>query len=166
MDKADLEVYVQAWREAQQAEWRRLAQRARRGRKVAAGLANLLVKEYGASEVWLFGSLARSRGFHLRSDIDLAASRLPKSEFFRILSRLNNASDFAVDLVDLDSCPAWLARAIRKEGILLAAAPEAAGGEPLSQLPSTARGAPGLRGPKLGAPAVSWPNTGRRRPGR
>ena len=129
MDEADLEVYVRAWREAQEAERRRLSERARRGREVAAGLANLLVKEYGASEVWLFGSLVRSRGFHRRSDIDLAASHLPKREFFRILSRLNNASDFAVDLVDLDSCPAWLGRAIRKEGILLAAAPEAPGGE-------------------------------------
>lgn len=128
MDKADLEVYVRAWREAQKAERRRLAERARRGREVAAGLASLLIKEYGAGEVWLFGSLARSRGFHLRSDIDLAATHLPKRDFFRILSRLNGASDFAVDLVDLDSCPTWLAKAIRKEGILLATAPEAAGG--------------------------------------
>lgn len=129
MDKVDLEVYVRAWREAQEAECRRLAERARQARKVAAGLANLLVKEYGASEVWLFGSLVRWRRFHRRSDIDLAASHLPKREFFRILSHLNNASDFAVDLVDLDSCPAWLAKAIRKEGVLLAVAPKADGGE-------------------------------------
>ncbi|MDI7250916.1 MAG: DNA polymerase subunit beta [Bacillota bacterium] len=126
MDRADVQVYVRAWREAHDTERRRLAERARQGRELAARLAAMLVREYGAGEVWLFGSLARSHGFHHRSDIDLAASHLPKTEFFRILSRLNNVSDFAVDLVDLDSCPAWLARAIREEGALLAAAaPEA-----------------------------------------
>jgi len=34
--------------------------------------------------------------------------------------RLNAATEFIVDLVDLDACPAWLAEAVRREGQLLA----------------------------------------------
>lgn len=120
MDEVTFSDYVRAWRERQREGERRRRERFRQAEKAAARLAEILVREYGAREVWLFGSLARVRGFHGHSDIDLAASGLPAREFFRILSRLNALTEFEVDLVDLEACPAWLAEAIRREGRLLA----------------------------------------------
>lgn len=85
----------------------------------AEELACTLIREYGASEVWLFGSLVRRGRFHANSDIDLAAGGIPPSQYFRVLSRLNSDIDFEVDLIDLDACASWLALLIRQEGILL-----------------------------------------------
>jgi len=120
MDQTTFQALVKAWRKRQQDEERYRAERAQAARKEAEKLAQVLLREYGAKEVWLFGSLARTRGFHRHSDIDLAASGLPAREFFSILSRLNAATEFIVDLVDLDACPDWLAEAVRREGQLLA----------------------------------------------
>lgn len=120
MDEVTFQVYAEAWRKRQRDEERHRRERARRAGKVAEKLARMLVREYGAAEVWLFGSLARFQELHRHSDIDLAASGLPRREFFRLLSRLNAVSEFAVDLIDLEACPAWLAAAIRQEGRLLA----------------------------------------------
>jgi len=120
MDQATFQAFVKAWRKRQQEEERCRAERTQAARKEAEKLAQALLREYGAKEVWLFGSLARTCGFHRHSDIDLAASGLPAREFFSILSRLNAATEYNVDLVDLDACPAWLAEAVRRQGQLLA----------------------------------------------
>jgi len=115
----DVEAYAAAWK-------RRLAQEEARGRelaaraeKVARNAAATLVQRYGATEVWLFGSLARGR-FRPGSDIDLAARGLPAREYFRILSEINADQEFDLDLIDLDACPPWLAEAVRQQGRLLA----------------------------------------------
>ena len=123
MEEAVFQEYVKAWRNRKKEAERRQAESLRQAREAAAKLTRILVEDYRAREVWLFGSLARTRGFHRRSDIDLAASGLPAQEFFRILSRLNAATGFAVDLVDLEACPPWLAAVIRKEGKLLGGKP-------------------------------------------
>jgi predicted nucleotidyltransferase len=120
VEEAVFRVYARSWRKRQEDERRHLAEKARAAGKAAERLAQILVREYGAREVWLFGSLARGRGFRRHSDIDLAATGLPAREFFSILSRLNAATEFNVDLVDLDACPTWLAEAVRREGRLLA----------------------------------------------
>lgn len=119
MDEAVFQEYAKAWRKRQKDEEKLRVKRLQQAREAAVKLTELLVRNYGAEEVWLFGSLTRSRSFHRNSDIDLAATGLPAQEFFRILAQLNAATDFTVDLVDLDACPPWLATAIRKEGKLL-----------------------------------------------
>ncbi|AEG13747.1 hypothetical protein Desku_0099 [Desulfofundulus kuznetsovii DSM 6115] len=119
MDEEVFQQYAKAWRKRQRDEERKRRKKLRQARETAGKLAEMLVQDYGAKEVWLFGSLIRSGSFHRNSDIDLAAAGLPAQEFFRIMARLNAATEFAVDLVDLDACPPWLAATIRKEGKLL-----------------------------------------------
>lgn len=119
MDEAVFQQYAKAWRKRQRNEERKRVKRLQQARETAEKLAEMLVQNYGAKEVWLFGSLTRSSSFHRNSDIDLAAAGLPAQEFFRILAELNATTEFAVDLIDLDACPSWLATAIRKEGRLL-----------------------------------------------
>ncbi|MCL6448998.1 MAG: nucleotidyltransferase domain-containing protein [Armatimonadetes bacterium] len=76
MDETIFQEYVKAWRNRKKEAERRQAESLRQAREAASKLARILVQDYRAGEVWLFGSLARIRGFHRRSDIDLAASGL------------------------------------------------------------------------------------------
>jgi len=63
--------------------------------------AAAVLKEEGAREVYLFGSLAKGRE-RPGSDIDLAVSGLPPERFFRALGRVMEAVNVRVDLIDLD----------------------------------------------------------------
>lgn len=124
MDAVTFQSYVEGWKNRQEEDKRILGKRAEEAKVKAEELACILIQEYAASEVWLFGSLLRHGRFHANSDIDLAAGGLPPSQYFSILSRLNSNIDFEVDLIDLDACPSWLALHIRQEGILLASGGE------------------------------------------
>jgi len=59
------------------------------------------LKEFGAQEVYVFGSAA-GRTMHEDSDIDLAVSGLPPEVFFRATARASGALGRELDLIDLD----------------------------------------------------------------
>jgi predicted nucleotidyltransferase len=60
-----------------------------------------LLKDSGAREVYLFGSLVRPSASTVR-DIDVAVRGLPPSLFFRVYGQLMMRLDHDFDLVDLD----------------------------------------------------------------
>ncbi len=124
LDDKDIQAYVAAWKRRQDLRKKHLMELIGEARVAALTLAEILVSTYGASEVWLFGSLARSRKrpevFGEHSDIDLAARGLPPEKYFHILSRINTGIDINVDLIDMDACPSWLLDTVTKEGELLA----------------------------------------------
>ena len=60
-----------------------------------------ILKEAGASEVFVFGSAARGSAGP-DSDLDLAVRGLPPEEFFRAMGRVVLAISRQIDLVDLD----------------------------------------------------------------
>jgi predicted nucleotidyltransferase len=93
---------------------------ARRGRamEVSREAARVLKKEYGATRVVLFGSLARSSLFAPTSDIDLYAEGIPGDLFFEAEAEIEEiAKGFKVDLVETKECPPQLLREIEDEGI-------------------------------------------------
>ena len=63
--------------------------------------AAVVLKEFGAREVYVFGSAA---GGVLRegSDVDLAVSGLPPEVFFRAMGQARDALGRELDLIDLD----------------------------------------------------------------
>lgn len=76
--------------------------------------------EFGARNVWLFGSLARGGPYDEHSDIDLAAAGIDPAEYLaavRMLLGLDNA--FLFDLVLLDEAPPPLLAIIQTEGVAL-----------------------------------------------
>lgn len=82
--------------------------------------ARVLREHFGASAVFVFGSLVEGEHFTEHSDIDLAATGLTPATHLEALGRLLGLSrEFEFDLVDLERCPESVARAV------------AAGGEPL-----------------------------------
>lgn len=94
-----------------------LSKRRRRGMMVAHKAADLLREEFGAKDVFVFGSLARRGGVTPWSDIDLAAFGIPPSRFFEAVGAVIGLSpEFKLDLIDIETCPDSLRKAIVTEG--------------------------------------------------
>lgn len=78
----------------------------------------MLAAEFGATEVWLYGSLVWGRP-HVRSDVDLAVRGVPRDRHYAALARACEIIGAPVDLVDLGSCPPSLAARIVSQGTKL-----------------------------------------------
>jgi predicted nucleotidyltransferase len=94
-----------------------ISSRRRRAHAAARKATKLLRDEFGATEVILFGSLARRGSFTLFSDIDLAARGIPPARFFEAVGAVIGISaEFKIDLIDLETCPASMRENIEKDG--------------------------------------------------
>jgi predicted nucleotidyltransferase len=94
-----------------------IANRRRRAMLAAHKAAKLLKTEFGASEVILFGSLARRGSFSLYSDIDLAVRGIAPEKFFAASAAIERVDmDFQIDLADFETCPPAVRKNIEKDG--------------------------------------------------
>jgi predicted nucleotidyltransferase len=94
-----------------------IASRRRRAMLAARKAAKLLKSEFGATEVILFGSLARRLGFTRWSDIDLAVRGIDPEKFFAAFGAIERIDvNFQIDLVELETCPPALLKSIEKDG--------------------------------------------------
>lgn len=119
--KDKMEVYRRSARRRSAERARQLSELRERALAAARQAACLLKMEYGAKDVFLFGSLAEQASvFDGRSDVDLAVRGLDQKRYFRAVSRLLDLDHaFDVDLVEMESAPERLVRKIEKEGIRL-----------------------------------------------
>jgi predicted nucleotidyltransferase len=80
--------------------------------------AERLRGEFGATEVWAFGSLTTGRA-HAQSDVDLAVRGVGAGDYFVALAALADLFGADVDLVALETAlPSLVARVLR-EGVPL-----------------------------------------------
>ena len=94
-----------------------ITSRRRRAMIAVYKAAKLLKTEFGASEVILFGSLARRGSFSLYSDIDLAVRGIAPEKFFAASAAIERVDvNFQIDLVDLETCPPAVLKKIEKDG--------------------------------------------------
>lgn len=97
------------------AEKKRLMARAMRQARRAA---ELLKREFGATRVVLFGSLAHRLWFTPWSDIDLAVWGIAPGEFYRAAGTvLEMTNDFKIDIVDPETCRPSVCAEIEEDGI-------------------------------------------------
>ena len=100
---------------------RRAEERAARGRARGVELegclstATRILRERGASAVWVFGSVATGET-SARSDLDLATEGLPAEAYFGALGQLMRELPTDVDLVRLEEASESLLERIRAEG--------------------------------------------------
>ena len=123
--------YIEAWQKRLRQEREALDRAARQARAQAQVCATALVEEYGAERVHLIGSLARGRGFHSRSDIDLVVAGLAPERYFAVLADVAELAGREVDLILLESATPALRQCVANEGVLLyerTEIPAAAGG--------------------------------------
>lgn len=110
--------YIEAWHARWKREEQQRAALEERARRLVPELAQHLRVAYGASRVFLFGSLAWG-GFRWGSDIDLAAEGLPAGHaLYRASAELDEmAKPFRVELVALEDASDELVSKIAERGI-------------------------------------------------
>ena len=119
MAEAELAEYKRHWRERAEREAARRCELATRARSEARRVAHMLVHEFGASRVYLFGSLVQDDRFHERSDIDLAVEGIAPERFFKVWAAVGAHSDVPIELVDLDEVGELMRTLILQYGELL-----------------------------------------------
>jgi predicted nucleotidyltransferase len=111
---------IQAILKRQSATHSQLERRRKQALQVARQAASLLRKEFDATKVVLFGSLAIPGNFTLWSDIDIAVFGVPADLFYAAVAAITGLSAvFKVDLVDAETCKPSLRDAIDRDGITL-----------------------------------------------
>jgi predicted nucleotidyltransferase len=113
--------YVEAWRERLASQERERRKRVLHLREVAEACAHRLVIDFGASKVYLFGSLLEEGRAHDLSDIDLAVEGLEGRLYFKALRDVWQLLPAGVelDLVRLEEAWPSLAERVKAEGVLL-----------------------------------------------
>lgn len=80
--------------------------------------ATQILKENGAKEVFIFGSIANGK-FNENSDIDIAVKGLEEKDFYRVASILMFELENEFDLIDLDDKENSFSQMLLKVGGLL-----------------------------------------------
>lgn len=66
-------------------------------------IVRLLRSEFGATQIIVFGSLAKGDGFDAESDIDIAAEGISPQNYFMAMAAANRISHHWVDLKPIES---------------------------------------------------------------
>ena len=120
LNPAAMAVYRATARRRAEEEACALAIRRVRAQEVARQAASLLKKQFGATQVSVFGSTVHGHWFTATSDIDLAVWGLAPDDYFTAVARLQDLSpEFKVDLVVAERCKPELRGAIAREGVIL-----------------------------------------------
>ena len=119
MAKAEIAEYKKHWRERAEQEVALQRELASKARAEAMRVAQVLVRDFGARRVYLYGSLAQEDGFHQQSDVDLAVEGIAPQRFFKVWASAGVHSSVPIDLVDLDEVGDKMRRLILEYGELL-----------------------------------------------
>jgi predicted nucleotidyltransferase len=113
----DYQPYIDRLKREKANARQQLAAKRRRALQAAKKLATLLKKDFGVERVFLFGSCLHEEYFHQRSDIDLGVEGLHWEDSFKALFEVNTQGHgFEVDLIELETCDAFLRKKILAEG--------------------------------------------------
>ena len=90
----------------------------RQALKVSKRLGEILISDFHAKKVVLFGSILDKDGFREGSDIDMAVEGLPAELYFAALGRLIMESPFDIDLKPIEEVSPLLKQRIEKGKVL------------------------------------------------
>lgn len=110
----------------QLAYWRQAAEHQQQQRQAAAAIAwrqveqiaVCLRREFGATQVIVFGSLVRDR-FTGASDVDIAVAGVPADRYFEAVARVNELSDRWGDLKPLEALEPYFRERVLATGVVV-----------------------------------------------
>lgn len=105
--------YWQHQQQQQSAQLERLKQQAWRD---VQDIAQVLRQEFGATGVFVYGSLVKDR-FTADSDIDIAVAGLAKERFYEAMAVVNDVCDRWVDLKPIESLEPYFWQRIQSQGM-------------------------------------------------
>lgn len=120
ISREDLQVYRETARKQTQQQQARQHQAGRDAWCAVDRAVEILTRQFGATRIMLFGSLARDDLFHAHSDVDLAVSGIAEEQYCRAVGVLQGVSPgIAIDLVRLEEASTTLLETIMHEGRVL-----------------------------------------------
>ena len=90
-----------------------------KARTDARAIARFLKDSFGARVIGIGSAFAGERRFRPDSDIDLVVDGLPPEHFFAAGARASEMTQFAVDLIPLESATEALRAVVEEEGVEL-----------------------------------------------
>ena len=116
----DYSPYIEGLRRREAERRATMEKRRQKAFTIARRIADMLRQDFGATEIYLFGSVLHPDEFHPHSDIDLAADGIVPARFLTAVAKaLIMAEEFSVDLVDISECQPEFKDSILTKGIKL-----------------------------------------------
>lgn len=115
--------FIDYWQQRQQQQAaEREALRQRAWQQVQRS-AQVLRQQFGATGVFVYGSLVKDR-FSAESDIDIAVAGLAKERFYEAVAAVNEGCDRWIDLKPIESLEPYFWQRIQTQGIWINEATE------------------------------------------
>lgn len=113
--------YVTAWKERKREDEEKRLRLFQEASDSALRVARMLIDEFGASRVYLFGSLLNIDDFTVHSDVDIAVEGLNVEVYFRALNHIWEAlpKGIGLDLIPLEDADKSLKDKIYETGVVL-----------------------------------------------
>jgi len=111
----EFQEYVAYWRQKIQQQQESNQRSAEQVRTDLSSIVEVLVQQFGATQIILFGSLAKGT-FAEDSDIDLAVAGIPPHRFFAALGVVNHLSRVWIDLKPLEDLEPYFRQCVLATG--------------------------------------------------
>lgn len=113
--------YVTAWKERKREDEEKRLRLFQEARDSALRVARMLIDEFGASRVYLFGSLLNIDDFTVHSDVDIAVEGLNVELYFKALNHIWEVLPkcIGLDLIPLEDADKSLKVKISETGVVL-----------------------------------------------
>ncbi|OQW89598.1 MAG: DNA polymerase subunit beta [Thiotrichaceae bacterium IS1] len=111
----EFQEYVAYWQRKIQQQQESNQRLAKQVRTELSPIVNMLVQQFGATQIILFGSLAKGT-FAEDSDIDLAVAGIPPHRFFAALGAVNHLSCVWIDLKPLEDLEPYFRQCVLATG--------------------------------------------------
>jgi predicted nucleotidyltransferase len=116
----DYSPYIEGLKRREAERKATLEKRRQKAFAIARRIAGMLRQDFGATKIYLFGSVLHPDEFHVHSDIDLAADGIVPARYLTAVAKaLIMAEEFSVDLVDISECQPEFKNSILTKGIKL-----------------------------------------------
>ncbi|GAB4411156.1 MAG: hypothetical protein Fur0044_05090 [Anaerolineae bacterium] len=113
-------IYQAAARQRRQQQAQKIFLRYRRAREVVLEAYHILIEQFGASRVAMFGSILSLERFHQHSDVDLVVWGLDERVYYRAVARLLSLDvTIPVDLIEAELASPTLLALIEREAVFL-----------------------------------------------
>jgi uncharacterized protein len=115
MPNSNIDPYIDYWQRCQVQQKFQNQQLVKQARESLPEIIKILVEEFNATKIILFGSLVKGR-FSPESDIDLAVEGIPSLKYFQALGKINLPSDRWIDLKPLESLEPYFLKRVLETG--------------------------------------------------
>jgi predicted nucleotidyltransferase len=110
-----MDTYINYWKNQKIQRSQERLKQVKKARDSLEKITTLLVQEFQATKIILFGSLVNGK-FDQESDIDLAVAGIPKSDYFRAFAAVNDIGDRPIDLKPLEDLEPYFLQKVLNTG--------------------------------------------------